>query len=105
MAMSRCPYGDYGVSTESHGVLLRSLGVPVGDRLRVHGALTARSRRAHGVLGAATARERRARGVQSALTASFKEEPKWNFVRLCMCYYYISLHNNREIYVQNASTS
>ena len=34
-----------------------------------------------------------------------KEEPKWNFVRLCMCYYYISLHNNREIYVQNASTS
>ena len=35
----------------------------------------------------------------------FKEEPKWNFVRLCMCYYYISLHNNREIYVQNASTS
>ena len=36
---------------------------------------------------------------------TFKEEPKWNFVRLCMCYYYISLHNNREIYVQNASTS
>ena len=37
--------------------------------------------------------------------AHVKEEPKWNFVRLCMCYYYISLHNNREIYVQNASTS
>ena len=34
-----------------------------------------------------------------------KEEPKWSLVRLCMCYYYISIHNNREIYVQNASTS
>ena len=34
-----------------------------------------------------------------------KEEPKWSLVRLCMCHYYISIHNNREIYVQNASTS
>ena len=48
-------------------MLLRSRGVPVGDRLRAHGALTAR----HGVLGAATARARRARGVQSPLAASF----------------------------------
>ena len=41
----------------------------------------------------------------SEVSIFLKEEPKWNFVRLCMCYYYISLHNNREIYVQNASTS
>ena len=39
------------------------------------------------------------------IPVTFKEEPKWSRVRLCMCYYYISLHNNREIYVQNASTS
>ena len=74
-------------------MLLRSRGVPVGDRLRAHGALTARPRRAHGaptarprrahgaptarprrahgVLGAATARARRARGFQSVLTAFF----------------------------------
>ena len=55
-------------------MLLRSRGVPVGDRLRPHGAPTARPRRVrsgHSVLGAATARARRARGVQNALTASF----------------------------------
>ena len=58
-------------------MLLRSRGVPVGDRLRAHGALTAR----HGVLGAATARARRARGVQSALAASF------NFIfKIARCY-------------------
>ena len=34
-----------------------------------------------------------------------KEKPKLSLVYLCMYYYYISLHNNREIYVQSASTS
>ena len=33
------------------------------------------------------------------------EEPKLSLAHLCMCYYYISLHNNREIYVPSASTS
>ena len=28
----------------------------------------------------------------------FKEEPKLSLSHLCMCYYYISLHNNHEIY-------
>ena len=32
----------------------------------------------------------------------FKEEMKLSLAHLCMCYYYISIHNNREIYVQNA---
>ncbi len=34
-----------------------------------------------------------------------KEEPKLSLAHLCTCYYYISLHNNRETYVQSASTS
>ena len=29
-------------------------------------------------------------------------EPKLSLVQLCMYYYYINLHNNREIYVQSA---
>ena len=32
----------------------------------------------------------------------FKEEMKLNLAHLCMCYYYLSIHNNREIYVQSA---
>ena len=43
-------------------MLLRSRGVPVGDRLRAHGVLTARPRRArsgHGARAASKARSRR----------------------------------------------
>ena len=54
----------YGVPTECYCV-------PAEFQLAIDCALTARSRRAHGVLGAATARARRARGVQSVLTAFF----------------------------------
>ena len=32
-----------------------------------------------------------------ACTTWVKEEPKLSLVYLCMYYYYISLHNNREI--------
>ena len=31
-----------------------------------------------------------------------KEEMKLSLAHVCMCYYYISIHNNREIYVQSA---
>ena len=31
-----------------------------------------------------------------------KEEAKRSLAHLCMCYYYISLHNNIEIYAQSA---
>ena len=31
-----------------------------------------------------------------------KAEPKRSLAHLCMCYYYISLHNNLEIYAQSA---
>ena len=36
------------------------------------------------------------------LNSSLKEEPKRSLAHLCMCYYYISLHNNLEIYAQSA---
>ena len=49
-----------------HGVLSRSCGVLVGDRLRAHGVLMACTRRAHRVLGAVTARARRAHGERTA---------------------------------------
>ena len=32
----------------------------------------------------------------------FKEEMKQRLAHLGVCYYYISIHNNREIYVQSA---
>ena len=48
-------------------MLLRSRGVPVDDRLRAHGALTERPRRARSGHRARAL----ARGVQSELTASF----------------------------------
>ena len=51
-----------------HGVLSRSCGVLVGDRLRAHGVLMACPRRAHRVLGAVTARARRAHGARTAST-------------------------------------
>ena len=39
------------------------------------------------------------------IKANIKEEPKLSIVYLCTCYSYISLHNNRETYVQSVSTS
>ena len=75
------PFSHHGYVTASptaivaflrrfHGVLSRSCGVLVGDRMRAHGVLTACPRRAHRVLGAVTARARRAQGVHTALAAS-----------------------------------
>ena len=59
------PWRCHGVPTaivaflrRFHGVLSRSCGVLVGDRLRAHGVLTACPRRAHRMLGAVTARAR-----------------------------------------------
>ena len=50
------------------GVLSRSCGVLVGDRLRAHGVLMACPRRAHRVLGAVTAHAWRAHGARTAST-------------------------------------
>ena len=33
---------------------------------------------------------------------ALKVEPKRSLAHLCTCYYYISLHNNTEIYAQRA---
>ena len=67
------PWRSHGVPTaivaflrRFHGVLSRSCGVLVGDRLRAHGVLMACPRRAHRVLGAVTARARRAHGERTA---------------------------------------
>ena len=69
------PWRSHGVPTaivaflrRFHGVLSRSCGVLVGDRLRAHGVLMACPRRAHRVLGAVTARARRAHGARTAST-------------------------------------
>ena len=69
------PWRSHGVPTaivaflrRFHGVLSRSCGVLVGDRLRAHGVLMVCPRRAHRVLGAVTARARRAHGARTAST-------------------------------------
>ena len=92
MEISRRPFGDYGVSTESPRSAIafprssswrstarsrRVHGAFTARSRRAHGALTARSRRAHGALtarsrrahGALKARSRRAHGVLGAATA------------------------------------
>ena len=71
------PFSHHGDVTVSLRRLWRFYGVPTECyclhaefQLALDCALTACSRRAHGVLGAATARARRARGVRSARAAS-----------------------------------
>ncbi len=74
-----------------HGVLSRSCGVLVGDRLRAHGVLTACSRRAHGVLTACT---RRFRSGQRGRTAS---TPRWrpiNSTPFCCGWRTLDMHSS-----------
>ena len=71
------PWRCHGVPTaivaflrRFHGVLSRSCGVLVGDRLRAHGVSTACTPRVKSGHRACTVRARRAHGVHTTLAAS-----------------------------------
>ena len=77
-----------------HGVLSRSCGVLVGDRLRAHGVLMACPRRAHGVSTACTPRvrsghractasARRAHGVHTVHAISHQHSHHAMFASYC----------------------
>ena len=44
-----------------------------------------------------TVQRLRAQKAEGCIGVVIKEEPKRSLAHLCMCYYYISLHNNTEI--------
>ena len=81
------------------GVLSRSCGVLVGDRLRAHGVLMACPRRAHRVLGAVTARARRA---HDARTASTPFTPFRLSIRIMLCLpaiVHVMSHSHQHSYI------
>ena len=80
-----------------HGVLSRSCGVLVGDRMRAHGVLMACPRRAHGVSTACTpcvrsghractASARRAHGVHTVHAISHQHSHHVMFASYCSCH-------------------